>query len=88
MRDFDIPLVVYVAVGVIVLWCKTSKANRSIYGLSPIFALIFRNERVKSIVELIVFLTIGCLISMGLVVPSTPAQAVAAGLGWTGFMTK
>lgn len=87
-KDFSIPLVVYVAVGVVVLWCKTSKANRNIYGLSPVIALFLSNERARSIVELIVFLTIGCLISEGFVIPGTPAQAVAAGLGWTGLLTR
>lgn len=87
-KDFPIPLDVYVATGVILLWCKTSKANRNIYGLSPIIALFLSNEKARSIIELIVFLTIGCLVSSGFVVPATPAQAFAAGAGWTGLLTK
>jgi len=88
MNDPNVPITVYVAVGVIVLWCKTSKANRNIYALSPVVAMFLKNEKAKSIIELIVFLSIGCLICQGLIVPTTPAQAVAAGLGWTGLMTK
>jgi hypothetical protein len=88
MNDPNLPLAVYVAVGVVVLWCKTSKANRNIYGLSPIVAMSIKNEQAKGALELIVFLTIGWVICDGLIAPSTPAQAVAAGLGWTGLMTK
>jgi hypothetical protein len=88
MTESAIPLSAYVAVGVIVPWCKTSKAQRNIYGLSPVIEMFLSNERAKSALELIVFLTVGCLISHGVVVPSTPAQAIAAGLGWTGLMTK
>ena len=88
MTGFAIPIPVYVAVGVIVLWSKTSKTQRNVYGLTAVVEMIFSNERVRGVVELIVFLTIGCIISHGIVAPTTPAQAVAAGLGWTGLMTK
>jgi hypothetical protein len=88
MRDLNPPLLVYVAIGVIVLWCKTSKTNRNIYGLSPVLELFFGDGHLRSIIELIIFIVLGCLVSDGLVVPTTAAQAIAAGLGWTGLMTK
>jgi hypothetical protein len=88
MTDFVVPIPVYVAVGVIVLWSKTSKTQRNVYGLTAVVEMVFASEKVRGFVELIVFLSIGCIISHGIVAPTTPAQAVAAGLGWTGLMTK
>jgi hypothetical protein len=85
--DFTVPLFIYVAVGTTLLWSKTSKKNRKIYGLSDILGQVLTNDRAKSMMELIVFLTLGCLISKAFVVPTTEAQALAAGLGWTGLCT-
>ncbi|MFC6631836.1 hypothetical protein [Microbulbifer taiwanensis] len=37
--------------------------------------------------EAILFATLGALIGTALTIPTSPAQAIAAGLGWTGLLS-
>lgn len=86
--DSFLPLWIYAAVGATILWAKMRRSKRDIYGLTEITKQYIPNEKVRIIVELAIFLIIGCLVSVGVINPSTPAQAFAAGLGWTGLATK
>ena len=87
---FSVPLWVYAGAGVVILWSKSKSQNRGVYGLTDLVARIIpeKHARVRSIVEVICYLSMGCLVSMGLFSPITPAQAFAAGLGWTGLTTR
>ncbi|WP_444911071.1 hypothetical protein [Microbulbifer sp. PAAF003] len=42
---------------------------------------------VGKFIEAILFAALGALIGTVLTVPSSPAQAIAAGLGWTGLLS-
>jgi hypothetical protein len=83
---FPFSLWVFALVGVVVSWAKMTANQRHIYGLSAMVARFSSNERLKSIIELVIFVTIGCLISIGVTKPTNEAQALAAGLAWTGMM--
>ncbi|EIM26013.1 hypothetical protein MicloDRAFT_00067430 [Microvirga lotononidis] len=85
MNNFEVPLIVYVAVGTAVCFCKLRDDGRKIYGLSPILTRYIGNENLRLAVEVLVFMLIGCLLSHGLVQPTTAPQAFAAGLAWTGL---
>jgi hypothetical protein len=84
------PLWIYAAVGVAILWGKMKVTQRSVYGLSHIIETFIPPQwkKLRAIVELSCYLSAGCLIAMGVIDPATPAQAFAAGLGWTGLTTR
>lgn len=77
----------YASSGALVLWGKLGKSGREIYGLSDILKR-FMPDNARQVIEPIVFIALGAFISIGMVNPDTPAQAVAAGLGWTGLASK
>jgi hypothetical protein len=81
-------LTICVALGVIMLWAKTSKAQRKVYGLSDLVSNLITHEKVRSFIELLIFVALGCTVSMLIISPSTRMQALAAGFGWTGLATR
>lgn len=89
IEGFTVPLWVYAACGVLILWSKSKAANRGVYGLTDLVNRFIpeKYETTRSIVEVICYLSIGCLLSMGVFNPTTPGLALAAGLGWTGLTT-
>jgi hypothetical protein len=84
------PLWIYAAAGVLILWCKSKAQKRGVYALTDIVNLLIpaRFAKTRGIVEVICYLCMGCLLSMGIFDPATPGQAFAAGLGWTGLTTR
>lgn len=80
----------YTAVGAAVFWGLKGQSNLRAYCLSSIIDLIFcryDHEKARNFVEFIVFLAIGVVVGVGLTQPHSPAQAIAAGLGWTGLVS-
>jgi hypothetical protein len=90
IEGLTVPLWVYATAGVLILWSKSKASNRGVYGLSDLIDRFIPEKyaKTRSIVEVICYLSIGCLLSMGVFNPATPAQALAAGLGWTGLTTR
>jgi hypothetical protein len=90
MIQFHTPLWIYAAAGVAILWGKMKASQRNVYALTDIIKALIPShmEKQRAIVELACYLSIGCIIAMGVIDPATPAQAFAAGLGWTGLTTK
>ena len=82
-----LPLWVYSAIGVLILWGKLKLTSKNVYTLSGIVNVIIPETwpRLRGIVELTCYITIGCIIAVGVIDPGTPAQAFAAGLRWTGL---
>lgn len=77
---------VYTGVGALVFWgkwCRTKKLKA--YYLSDIVRLLPFGELAISLIELGIFIALGCIIGIGVVQPTTATQALAAGFGWTGF---
>jgi hypothetical protein len=81
---------IYTAVGVAILWAKMKRAQRSVYCLSDILDVLIpkRMKRLKAVAELVCYLFVGCIVAVGIIKPGTPAQALAAGLGWTSLTTR
>jgi hypothetical protein len=86
----ELPLWVYAAVGVLLLWGKMKLSSRNVYALTDIVNLLIPVTwpRLRGIVELTCYIAIGSIISLGVLEPSTPGQAFAAGLGWTSLTTR
>ena len=88
MFDWNIfPMWIFAVVGVAVSWCKLRANQRTIYGLSAVVELFFSDNRTRNVIELLIFVVIGCLVSLGITKPTNEAQALAAGLAWTGMLS-
>ncbi len=85
-----VPLWLYTAAGVVILWGKLNSSQRSTYSLTRIIALIIPEEhkKLREVFELLCYVSLGCLVAWGIVQPSTPAQALAAGAGWISLLQK
>jgi hypothetical protein len=80
----------YTGAGVAILWGKMKTSQRSVYGLTAIINSLVpeTRPRLRSVIEIICYLVVGCFVAMGVLAPATPGQAFAAGLGWTGLTTR
>jgi hypothetical protein len=91
MLDTSTPhLWVYAVAGVAILWGKMKASDRAVLGLTHMLRVLIPDEwkRLRDIVEIVCYLSLGCIISMGVLGPQTPGQAFAAGLGWASLTTK
>ncbi len=79
--------VVFTAVGAAVFWGKWGRTRLRAYLLSDLVNLLNIDDEWRSAIEFLIFLTLGCLVGIGVVRPTTPTQALTAGFGWTGFFT-
>jgi len=77
----------FVAVGCVLAFAKLGKEQRRIYALSEIVGKMGLQPSYRLILELTIFVLLGSLVAWAIVQPMSPAQAVAAGLGWTGILT-
>lgn len=81
-------LYVCAACGAFILWGKLALMQKqSIAFLSHFLSLYIRAERIKNGVEPVLFVALGTFLAVMIISPVTPAQAFAAGLGWTGLAT-
>lgn len=69
-------------------WSATSHLEA--WGLSMVLRRFFEEDdgRLFAAVEILLFVGIGCAAGTALAQPSTPAQAITAGFGWTAFFTN
>ena len=76
-------------VGALILWAKMRREDRKAFALTEIINA-FTNpnqKRLRLILELIIFISLGCYVTILLFGPTTEGQAFAAGLGWTAGLT-
>jgi hypothetical protein len=80
----------YAGLGAIVLWGKLGKDKRKAYVLGDLLDKLLPPTWIKTRVtsELLIFVALGSVVAVSLVQPATTAQAVAAGLGWTGLASR
>ena len=84
---YDFNSVFFTAVGVIVLWGKLGPDRMKVYALSNLIRTLVSSDRLTVSLEFAVFLFIGVVAAVGIVQPTTIAQAISAGLGWTGLFS-
>jgi hypothetical protein len=93
LMNFQIPTftfwnVAFTAIGVAIFWGKWGRTKLKAYVLSDIVNLLPVDDKWRSAIEFVVFVAFGCLVGIGVTQPTTAAQALTAGLGWTGFVTR
>lgn len=79
--------VVFTSLGAMVFWSKFGRGRLKAYLLSDLLNLIPWQDHWRAAVEFLIFVTLGCVVGIGVVQPSNATQALAAGLGRTGFFT-
>ncbi len=87
--DFSFPAVVFTSAGVVLLWGAWGRDRLHVFGLSDLVALLPIGAKFQKLLEFLVFVTIGCVVAIGVTHPINPTQAISAGFGWTAaFATK
>ncbi len=76
------------AFGSAVLYSKWGRGKLRPYVFSEIVDTFALSEPNRIRVEFLVFIVVGTVTCMILTQPANPQQAFAAGLGWTGLLTK
>jgi hypothetical protein len=74
--------------GALLLWCRLGNKAREVYQLSNLLRRFIRNDSIREKIEPVLFVLLGTVLSIGIIQPSTPAQAFAAGVGWTSLASK
>lgn len=84
--SFHLWSVIYAALGATLFWSKWGRERLRAYYLSELVEILVKDERARIAIELVLFVTIGCLVAVGIVRPQNIPQAFTAGLGWTGLV--
>jgi hypothetical protein len=91
MSLFGLPLDSYffIAVGSLLLWIRlmVKKPTTEILGLSKFLAIYVTDKKTRKRLEPPMFIAIGILVAAGIVHPTDPGQAIAAGFGWTALVS-
>ena len=78
--------VFYTGSGAAIFWAKWGRANLRVFALADIIELFCEKGSKRAIaLEFTIFIALGSLIGIGLTDPVNAKQALAAGMGWTGF---
>jgi hypothetical protein len=77
--------VLFTATGAAVIWGKMGRTKLKAYYLSDIVRALPLNRKLQSLIEFIVFVTLGCLVGIGVAQPVNVRQALTAGIAWTSF---
>ena len=85
---FEFDVTFFTALGAIVAWGRLGAQGIRVYALSRLVESIVAEQRIRIILEFLVFVTIGALVGVVVVEPKTGVQAIAAGLGWTGLLAR
>jgi hypothetical protein len=88
MPNFEFGTVFFTAIGAILFWAKWGQTKLRTFALSSLIEVFVKNESTKLVVEFVVFVTLGCVVGIGLVDPQTAPQSFAAGLGWTALFAR
>lgn len=85
--EFTVWKLVYTAIGAAVFWGKWGRTRLRVYILWDVVRLLPVKGRSRATVEFLVFVTLGCIVGIGIVQPTSPMQALSAGLAWTGIFS-
>lgn len=77
----------FVAIGSILLWSKLGHEGRKAYVLEELLAATRLPSSYCTIVGFVIFVALGVVVAMGVVKPASAAQAIVAGMGWTGMLS-
>src|SRR5690242_16186197 len=84
--NFTFGNIAYTAIGAAVFWGKWGRTELKAYVLSDLIGLLpIKKRSIRAGVEFLTFVGVGVVVGVGLTEPVNPAQAIMAGLGWTGL---
>lgn len=87
MEHFTFSNIFFTAAGAIVFWArKGGKSELKAFYLNDIVNLLPWNRGVRTGLEFIIFMCLGCIVGIGFTEPSSPRQALTAGFGWTSLL--
>jgi hypothetical protein len=87
MDHFTFSNVLFTVAGAIVFWArKGGRSELKAYGLSDMVTLLPWNRGIRTILEFVIFIVLGCVVGIGFTEPSNPRQALTAGFGWTSLL--
>jgi len=78
----------YTALGAALFYSTWGRKKLKVYFLSDMIDVLHLSPDTQVITEFLIFIFIGCAISIGVVQPQTAPQAFSAGLGWTGLVGR
>src|SRR5947207_14156748 len=77
--------VLFTATGAAVIWGKMGRTKLKAYYLSGVIRALPLNAKLRSLIEFVVFVILGCLVGIGVAQPVNVRQALTAGFAWTSF---
>lgn len=83
--DYSVGNVLFTAIGAAVFWGKWGKTRLKAFVLSDLLNAFPLNPKVRGAIELLIFVALGCIVGIAVVQPTSAAQAITAGFGWTGL---
>ena len=86
--DFGIDKVAFTAIGVFVLWATWGTGGLSVKHLNTALSQLGIPSSWLFLVEFGVTMVSGVVVAIAFVEPETAQQAIAAGMGWTGLVTR
>lgn len=86
--EFGLDKVAFTLIGVFLLWASWGKGGLSVKYLSAALAKRGLPPGWLALVDFTLTMIIGVIVTIVFVDPQTAQQAVAAGMGWTGLITK
>ena len=81
-------IVFFTSVGVLAVWASWGTGRLGVKYLSKVLADVGCSKNQLLVVELVFTLVFGVLFAVTFVEPATAKQAIAAGMGWTSFLTR
>jgi hypothetical protein len=84
---FTLGAVAYTAIGAAVIWGKMGRTKLKAYVLSDVVNRLPLGIKFRSLIEFIVFVTLGCAVGIGVAQPTNARQALTAGIAWTSFFS-
>lgn len=86
--NFELPAVLFTAFGVVLLWARLGHNQIRIFALSKLVDQLPCSKNTALVLELVVFSVIGVIVAISFIKPTSAAQAIAAGMGWTGLLSE
>ncbi len=87
-QAFNFSNILFASIGAAVFWGFNGRTKLRAFVLRDFIDLLGVNDRVKTAIELLVFITLGCLVGIAATEPVTSMQAMTAGFGWTGLFAR
>lgn len=75
-------------IGAFVLFFKLQKEDNPTLTILAAIEPAWKDNRLARISDALIFAVLGALIAGVITQPTNPQQAIAAGLGWTGLLSK